>query len=108
MALVRTILAALIGISVALSPAIGQAFILPPPIEVTMSDQADMPCCPCCDTQDNFKATACAIKCITLPGAIFPATTVMLRYLNNWSPLSFTDDILHGLLRQPPTHPPPL
>ena len=108
MALIRTILVALIAISVALSPAIGEAVVSPSPVEVMTADQADMACCPCCNTQDNFKSTACVLKCITLAGAILPAMNVAQPYLVDGLPLSLVGDTLHGLVRSPPTHPPPV
>jgi hypothetical protein len=107
MVVIRTILAVLIAISVVMLPAIGEPIVSPSPVEVTMADQPDMTCCPCCDAQDNFKSTACALKCLTLAGAVLPAMTVTPRYLADGTPLSFANDTLHGLVRQPPTHPPP-
>src|SRR4029077_18445865 len=110
MVVIRAILAALITISVVVSPAIQEAVVSPSPSppEVMMADQTDMPCCPCCDTQDDLKSTACALRCITFVGAVPPAITVTPHYLADGSPLSFLDDTLYGLARQPPTHPPPL
>jgi hypothetical protein len=110
MAPIRAMLAALIAISVAISPAIAEAVVPPSPssAEVMMVDQADMPCCPCCNAQDDFKSAACAFKCVILAGAILPAMTITLRYLADGSLPSFVDDTLHGLIRPPPTHPPPV
>ena len=108
MALVRTLLAAVIAISIAALPATGEPIVSPSPVEMTMADGAVMPCCPCCDTRDNFKASACAFKCITMVAAVLPAMTVAPQYSTDGAPLSFAGDTLHGLVRQPPTHPPPL
>jgi hypothetical protein len=108
MVVIRTLLAALIAMSVVMLPPTGEPIVSPSPVEVTMADQVDMSCCPCCDIQDNFKSTACTFKCITLAGAVLPAMTVTLRYLADGPPLSFVGDTLHGLERPPPTHPPPL
>jgi len=108
MVVARTILAVLIAMSVVMLPATGEPIVSPSPVEVTMADQADMSCCPCCDARDNFKLTACALKCLTLAGAVLPAMTVTPRYLADGTPLSFASDTLHGLVRQPPTRPPPL
>jgi hypothetical protein len=108
MVVIRAILTILIAISVVMLPAAGEPIASPSPVEVTMADQADMTCCPCCDTRDNVKSTACALKCLTLAGAVLPAMPVTPRYLADGSPLSFADDTLHGFVRQPPTHPPPL
>src|SRR6202043_2332222 len=65
MVVIRTILAVLIAISVVILPAAGEPIVSTPPAAVAMADQADMPCCPCCDTQDHLKATACVLKCLT-------------------------------------------
>ena len=73
MAAIRTFLAALIAISVALAPAIEKSVTSAMADSVTMADHADMPCCPCCDTQDNFKSTTCVLKCMTLGGVDFPS-----------------------------------
>jgi hypothetical protein len=108
MVAIRTILTVLIAISVVMLPATGEPIVSPSPVEVTMADQPDMTCCPCCDAQDNFKSAACALKCLALAGAVLPAMPVTQRYLADGSPLSFAGDTLHGLARQPPTHPPPL
>jgi hypothetical protein len=116
MGLIRTIMAALIAISAALSPAIGETALSPAigetamspaPVEVMTADQADMSCCPCCNTQDNFKSTACILKCVTLAGAVLPAISLAQPYLLDGLPLLFVDDTSHGVLRKPPTHPPP-
>jgi hypothetical protein len=109
MALVRTIIAALIAISVALSPAIGEAGMSSSsPVEVMTADQSDMSCCPCCKTQDHSQSTACALKCITLAGAILPAMNIAQPYLVDGLPVSFVDDTSHGVVRKPPTRPPPV
>ena len=106
MVLIRRILVAVIAISVAALPAASEA-IISSPAEITIADQADMPCCPCCNTQGDFKATACVLKCAALASAVLPAMTVALPYLAHQSPRSLVDDTLHGLVRAPPTHPPP-
>ena len=106
MALIRTILVALIAISIAVLPATVEAIVSPLPAEVTMADQADMPCCTCCNTQGDLKATACVLKCTALAGAVLPAMTV--AYISDEAPPgTLVDGTLHGLARAPPTHPPP-
>jgi hypothetical protein len=107
MVLIRRILVAVIAVSVAVLPATGEAIVSPSPAEVTMADQADMPCCPCCNTQDEFKATACVLICVALASAVLPAMAVVLPYVADGSPRSVVEDKLHGLVRAPPTHPPP-
>ena len=82
MILIRRILFAVIAISVAVLPATAEAIVSPSPAEVTMADQGDMPCCPSCNTQDDFKATACALKCVALAGAVVPAMTIHCRRLS--------------------------
>lgn len=104
----RTILAALIAFSVAFLPATGEAVASPLADQAVMVDQSDMPCCPCCNTLDDFKLTACALKCITIVGAVFPPTVTTPLYLADGPPLPFVDHPLHEFSKAPPTHPPPL
>jgi len=104
---IRALLTALIAISVAALPAFAEVIVLPSPDQVTMADQAEMPCCPTCDTQGEFKATACVLKCVALASAVLPAMPVALLFLAEGSPLAFSEHALHGLVRAPPTHPPP-
>jgi hypothetical protein len=105
--LIRRFFVAVIAASVALLPAASEAILSPSPVEMTMVDQADMPCCPCCNTQGDFKATACVLKCVAPASAIVPATIVSLLFIDEGRQLSSVDDTLHGLVRAPPTHPPP-
>ena len=103
MLVVRIIFAALITISVAMLPAIGGAVASTKPIEMSMSDHADMPCC----APDDCKGSiACAFKCFNLVGTTFPAM-VSLPCSVDAAPPSFVDDILREHVRSPPTHPPP-
>ena len=106
MILIRRILVAVIAMSVAVPQAITEAIASPSPAEIAMVDQADMPCCPTCNTQDDFKAIACVLKCAALAAAVLPAMTIALLYTPNGSPRTLVDDTLHGLVRAPPTHPP--
>ena len=103
MAFARTILAALIAISVALVPATGGAAISTKPVEMSMADQADMPCCPPDDCKGSI---ACALKCFNFVAAMFPAA-VALSHIVDGLPPSFADDTLYGYV-SPPTHPPPI
>jgi hypothetical protein len=105
--LIRRIFVAVIVMSIAALPAAGEAIVPPSPAAVTMADQADMPCCPTCDSQGDIKATMCVLKCMALGGAILPVMTVALLNVAEGSSLSLMDDTLHGLVRAPPTHPPP-
>ena len=107
MVLIRRIFVAVIAISIATLPAAAEAVVLLSPVAVMMPDEADMPCCPACDSQGNIKAAMCVLKCAALASAVLPAMTVALPYLAHQSPRSPVDDTLHGLVRAPPTHPPP-
>jgi len=108
MRLIRTIMGALVAISVAMSPAIAEELLMSPSqVEVMTMHQANMPCCPCCDKQDNLKSTACVLKCMTLTGALIAAPSAAQLYLHDGHLLPFVHDASHGIARKPPTHPPP-
>jgi hypothetical protein len=102
----RAFLSVLIAISVAALPAIAEVIVLPSPDQVTMADQAEMPCCPSCDTQGD-KATACVLKCVAVAGAVLPAMPVALLFVAEGPPPILAEHALYGLVRAPPTHPPP-
>jgi hypothetical protein len=100
---VRIILAALISISVAMVPAVGGGVDPGKPVEMSMPDHADMPCC----APDDCKGSiACAFKCFNFVGTTFPAM-VLLPYAVDAAPPSYVDGILREHVRSPPTHPPP-
>ena len=107
MALIRTILAALIAISVAVLPAAGQAMVSPLATQTMTADRADTPCCPCCNTQAELKLTTCALKCLGVVGAVFLAPVITPLYVVDGVRLPFVDDVLREFLKAPPTHPPP-
>ena len=107
MGLIRRIFVVVITMSIATIPAAAEAVVLPSPAQVTIANAADMPCCPACDSQGNIKATMCVLKCVALAGAILPAITVALPHIADGSPRTPVDDTLRGLVRAPPTHPPP-
>lgn len=107
MALIRRILVAMIAISVAVLPATGEATVSPSPAELTVTDHADMPCCPCCKTQDESKATACVLNCAVLVAAILPAMVGATSRTAEKFRRSFVNETSDGLVRAPPTHPPP-
>ena len=100
---VRTILVALIAISVAMVPAAGGAAISIKPVEMSMADQADTPCCPSDDCKGSI---ACALKCFSFVATMFPAT-IPVRDVADEPLQSFADGTLHGYV-SPPTHPPPI
>lgn len=106
MAFIRTILAALIAASIAVLPAAGEGMASPSATQAMMVDQAGTPCCPCCNTQDDFKLPSCVLKCITLVGAVFPTMAVTPTYSANGAPLHLADVPFREFLRAPPTHPP--
>jgi hypothetical protein len=109
MAAVRTILTALIAICVAAMPAIGRTAVPTTPVEMSMPDHADMPCCPSCNDQDNSKSSvACALKCINFAGAVLPAMIVAELYFVGAAPPSFVGGVLREHVSSPPTHPPPV
>jgi hypothetical protein len=106
MPLIRSVIGALIAISVAMSPAIGEPVMLPSAVEVMTSDQADMPCCPCCDKLDNLKSTSCVLKCMTLTGAVIVVPSTAQPSLRDGRLLPLVHDMSRGVARKPPTHPP--
>jgi hypothetical protein len=108
MILIRTIVAALVAISVAMLPATGEAIVSQSASQAVMADQSDMPCCPCCNTQGDVKLTWCALTCMTFVGAVFPTIATVPFYLDDGAPVPFVDDPLHEFVTAPPTHPPPL
>jgi hypothetical protein len=109
MLIVQKIWIALIALSIVMVPASGGIAVSNNPIEMSMSGNADMPCCPCCNDQDSSKnSVTCALKCINLIGAVLPATTVTQPYLVDATPPSFVNDALQGHVSSPPTHPPPV
>ena len=102
-------MAALVAISVAVIPIAGEVAVSVKPIEMSMTNDAGMPCCPCCDDQDNSKSSvACVLKCINFVGAVVPTMILTQPYLVDAGPPSFVVGILHGHVRSPPTHPPPV
>jgi hypothetical protein len=104
MQLVRTILAALIAVSVVMVPASAGAAISITPVEMSMADQADMPCC----APDDCKGSiACALKCFNFVAAMFPAALSLSHFVDG-APPAIVDDTLRGHVRSPPTHPPPV
>ena len=108
MVVIRAILAVWISFSVAVIPATAGAAISAKPVEMSMSDQMDMTCCPCCNTQeDSNNSVACAIKCINVFGAILPPTFLLPNQIEAAPPF-IVNVTLRGHVRSPPTHPPPV
>jgi hypothetical protein len=100
----RTILAALIGMSIALIPVTGGSSAVTKPIAMSMANQTHMPCCPQAD-EGNGSVT-CAFKCLDFPAVMFP-TAVALTHVSDSLPSFVVDIVLHGHV-SPPTHPPPI
>jgi predicted metal-binding membrane protein len=103
MAFARAILATLIAISIATVPATGAAMSIKS-VEMSMVDQADMPCCPPPD--DGKASVTCAFKCLNFVAAMFPAA-IPLSHIIDGPPQFFSDGTLYGHVT-PPTHPPPI
>jgi len=104
MTFVRTILAALIAISVAMVPATSGAAISTKPVEMSMANQADMPCCP--EPDDDKSSVACTFKCLSFVATMFPAP-LALSLIADAPPPSLWVGALHGHV-SPPAHPPPI
>jgi len=105
MGFARAFLAALIAISIAFLPATGSASASSKPVEVSNSEHADMPCCPSCDTQADYKS--CALKCAALVGAVLPAMTIVPPYIAEGSLSALAENVLRTHVIAP-THPPPI
>jgi hypothetical protein len=106
MALLRTILAALIAISVAVFPVTGDAAVPTKPVAMSMPGNADMPCCP---EQDHSKGwNACALKCLNFVGVVLSTLAMTQPHLVDAIRPPFVGDALHEHLTSPPTHPPPV
>lgn len=104
MDVLRAILVALIAVSVAMVPATGGAAVSTKPVEMSMSNHAEVPCCPPDDCKDQI---ICGLKCFNFVGAVACAVVVMLPYLAAEAPPSFVHHALHTHVSSPPTHPPP-
>ena len=110
MLIVRTILAALVAFSIAIVPATGGVAVsIKKSVDMSMSDNADAPCCPCCNGQNNSKhSVGCALKCLNFVAAVLPAMIVTKMYLVDAAPPSIVVEALRGYTSSPPTHPPPV
>jgi hypothetical protein len=104
MTFARTILAALIAISVALLPVAGGAAVPTKPVDMAITNQTDMPCCPPPDKGNG--SVQCAFKCCNFVAVMFPAPIAVLPIVGN--PLaSIAEDALRGHISSP-AHPPPI
>jgi hypothetical protein len=109
MVVIRTIVAALIAVSVALLPAAGMSILPEQPDQAVTVDQADMPCCPRCDPQNDHESMICDLTCMGVAAFVIPVIAVALpAYISDRSPRSFAAELLREFLKAPPTHPPQL
>ena len=104
MAFARTILAALIAISIALLPTTGGAAASTKPLEMSVTNQTDMPCCPPSDKGNG--SVACVIKCCNFVAMVFPTPIALLPIVVGLL-ASFDEGSLRGHI-SPPAHPPPI
>ena len=102
MAFARTILAALIAISIALLPVTGGATAKP--AEMLITNQTDMPCCPPPDKGNG--SIACAFKCCNFVAIMIPTPIALLPIVDG-PRASFAEGTLRGHITSP-AHPPPI
>lgn len=107
MSALRAIFVVLVAMSVAIAPAAMAMPVTVSSVEMASVDQGNVPCCPCCDSQEKSKASvACTVKCISSYNAVLPQTVPLPR-IAHANPLALSVNDLHGHIRSPPTHPPP-
>jgi hypothetical protein len=99
----RALLAALVAISIGIAPVIEGTGVSAASIEVSMPDDANMPCCPLDDSKASF---TCDLKCLNFAAALFP-TAILLPTIGNQPLLSIVNETLVGHIT-PPAHPPPI
>jgi hypothetical protein len=99
----RALLTALIAISINIAPVTGGVGISVASIEMSMSDDANMPCCPPAGSKASF---TCSLKCCNFAGALLP-TAILLQEIGGRPPLPSVDEVLveHVI---PPAHLPPI
>jgi hypothetical protein len=100
---VRALIAALIAISISIAPLTGGAGMSATLIEMSMPDDANMPCCPPGDSKASF---TCDLKCLNFAAALFP-TALLLPEIANRPRLPFVDEMLVEHVTAP-AHPPPI
>jgi hypothetical protein len=105
MLVARTILAVLIAISIAVVPATGGMVRSAKPVEMSMANLADMPCCPA--PGDSKGSLACGFNCcLNFVVAMFPPT-IVLAHIADGVTATPVDAELRGHV-SPPAHPPPI
>src|SRR5262245_1734790 len=100
---VRRLLAAVIAISLAVAPVSRGAATSVTPVQMSMPDGGDMPCCP---SDENKASVTCALKCLNVAAALIP-TGIALPDFVDPSQSSFANETLYGHVSQP-EHPPPI
>jgi hypothetical protein len=103
MAFARTILAALVAISLAMVPVTAAPVVSTKSTDTLMADNADMPCCP---PNDSNGSVVCAFKCLNFVVAMLPLAVVP-PYSADGPPADPADDALHEHVSAP-AHPPPI
>ena len=103
MAFARTILAALVAISLAMVPVTTAPVVSTKSPDMSMADNADMPCCP---PNDDNSSVVCAFKCLNFVVAMFPLVVVP-PYSANGLPADPAADASHEHVSAP-AHPPPI
>lgn len=99
----RTILAALVAISLAMVPVTTAPVVSTNSSDMSMADNADMPCCP---PNDGNGSAVCAFKCLNFVVAMFPLAVVP-PYSADGLPPDPADNALHEHVSAP-AHPPPI
>jgi hypothetical protein len=104
----RTILALLIGLSVATLPVAGAVAAIAQPADMSMSesmDDCDRPVMPCHKAMDDCQSmAACALKCFNFSGTSFSILSFPL-VLTDRAP-AFADGPFHPQTSSPPFRPP--
>jgi hypothetical protein len=101
--MLRAFLVAVIAVSLAAVPVTGGVFVSLKPVQMSVADNNDMPCCP---SDDGKAAFTCMLKCFNVTGALVPVGITLPDTIDPPQP-SFASETLHGHVN-PPTHPPPI
>jgi len=99
----RGFLAVVIAVSVAVVPLKEGAATSVTPVQMSMPDSGEMPCCPPDESKASF---TCALKCFNVAAALIPVG-ISLPDFDDRPQAPFANETLHGHV-SPPTHPPPI
>lgn len=107
MRVVRTLLALVLGLSVAMLPA-AAGFLSAPALAAThvsaTHDCCDEPAAPCETTMDQCQSMAtCALKCFSFAGTALPSLAAPFVMKSVSLP---STDVAYGLIGHPPFRPP--